>query len=163
MYHCCQTIGRLGCSVSREIPKRPIVRNYMLCDPTTPLTVAPAPRITHRNPSTIFVPTSTRTTYHLACTFDSIHRPSPYLKMAPWRQLQFFNGWSSIGRTASSHTTARDNTSESGNTTTTNSYNTTTDNNRNYSRANHNEFSQSTFHGTVIFGTPVCSALRWGG
>ena len=64
----------------------------------------------------------------------------------------------SIGRIANSYnTTARDTTSNCGNTTTTNSNNTTTDNSRAYKESNHNELKVI---GPVGNGSPACSVLR---
>ena len=60
------------------------------------------------------------------------------------------------------NTTARDTTSNCGNTTTTNSNNTTTDNSRAYKESNHNEFLNTKVNGPVGIGSPACSVLRRG-
>jgi len=73
------------------------------------------------------------------------------------------SGRQSIGRIANSYnTSARDTTSNCGNTTTTNSNNTTTDNSRAYKESNHNEFLNTKVNGPVGIGSPACSVLRRG-
>ena len=73
------------------------------------------------------------------------------------------SGRQSTGRIANSYNiTARDTTSNCGNTTTTNSNNTTTDSSRAYKHSTHNDLLHANVNGPVAIGLPACSALRRG-